>query len=163
MHQEGRLERLRVGRSQRDPAFHVSLEHMDMWLPFSDGMSPRLCHLTRDIRSMLSRKPEKRLEAQHLISRLSLCDKMMEHTGRYIFGDCCRVGYVAESDHMNRVRSLEWKAEEVSNRLKHSQSEVDAFEKDEHVLRNKNKSALKEVKNQLFSSQSHVERLTEDL
>lgn len=81
---------------------------MDSWLPpakLSD-MSSRDFHLARLIRSMLSRDPTHRPVAEHVLSDIDLCDRMISAESISMFGSCCRTSSVSKSFHDDAVSAL---------------------------------------------------------
>ncbi|KAJ8105363.1 hypothetical protein OPT61_g10225 [Boeremia exigua] len=108
LHQDGTLDRLRVDRSTRNPAFHANLENIDAWLPTKhpDDMSFCDFHLTKAIRSMLSQTPEKRPRVDQLLDNMRLADMMKDSTHSSFFEACCRTPYVSMSFHTKAMRSL---------------------------------------------------------
>lgn len=103
LHYDGTLQRLRKNWSTKGPASHADLTNLDAWLPWTDNLSPRTYHLFREVRAMLSSEPGKRPLIDNLLSRVSLCDRMMTGHEYSIFGDCCRTSYITASQHDQSV------------------------------------------------------------
>jgi hypothetical protein len=77
---------------------------------------------------MLSKYPNQRPYADELVSRISLCDKMMEDTEDPIFADCCRVSYITERQFKSRVKAL--------------QVRINSLEQEKYLLQKEHSNAL---------------------
>ena len=116
-HHEGTLQRIRYGQPDTNPAYHANLDKLDTWLPWAANPSPRRHHLIREVRMMLSKNPDQRPTVDEVLSRIVLCDTMMNGTKTSIFGDCCRTSYVTTTYHLAQLRAMETKLQHTRDLL----------------------------------------------
>ncbi|KAH6863092.1 kinase-like domain-containing protein [Alternaria alternata] len=105
--QDGSLKRLRPESSTTRFVYHDSLDKIKDWLPWPEELSPVKHHLCIVIRSLLSRFPKQRLGAEEVVSRISLCENMVEDVHDRIFSDCCRTSYFTERHFQSRIKALQ--------------------------------------------------------
>ncbi|KAF3032500.1 hypothetical protein E8E12_003714 [Didymella heteroderae] len=105
--EDGTLRRLRPESPIARFVYHESLDKLNKWLPWPEDLDPVKHQLCLAVRTMLSRFPKQRPRIDDLVSRISLCDRMVEETQDRIFPDCCRVSYFTEQQSESRVRELQ--------------------------------------------------------
>ncbi|CAN9082101.1 unnamed protein product [Alternaria alternata] len=105
--QDGSLKRLQPESPTTRFVYHESLDKLNDWLPWPEDLHPVKHHLYLTIRSLLSRIPKQRPSAEDLVSRINLCDNMVEEAQDKIFSDCCRESYFTEQHFESRIKALQ--------------------------------------------------------
>ncbi|KAJ8107315.1 hypothetical protein OPT61_g8951 [Boeremia exigua] len=120
---DGDLQRLGSSLPPSSTAYYENLDKIDEWLPWDDDLDVLRHHLCLEVRRMLSKQANRRPRADQLLTRLSLCDKMMEATQDPIFADCCKMSYLTGRQYQSHIERLHARVESLEEDSKFLQIE----------------------------------------